>query len=890
MRKSLLNQNLAPPLIRTRVLLVILIFIPLLACVRLKADRPKKQPEDLDREIEIALSENDYDRARNALKRYPEFAEERLAQKDSELRYYYGLRDWNRRMKHYRVLLAALPMLEGNFRRPLIQLERISRENYVPEERDWYRASAYAGLGYLSMANKIALESLANVSIEDEPYLYRWMKLLGCAGWLEDEIINKVRNQENIKSSLSSALFTFWMAKSLLRKGEVHRAAELARDAREIARDVKGAESVGGGAEWVRTMLWKEPGQVVAFEAALLEARCLLRLSSPGKATNVLDTARQFAQEIGLASESIGRTYALRALAEARAGHPDKGLKYCSAAEKYLERTEDNNIRSKICHDLGKAYWALGQEKKGIIWARLGLEIGESVKVRDMPVGVRAEYYARWRESYQGLVAMLIRIGDVKEAFLVAEKGRNRALLETILEHPSKPDLTRKYQELSRQAANFRKELAFGRAKDREPEELRDKLQEVESLIAQEFARQSEIASPAFYHFVHLEELQRLMDRNQMALVYQMLPRRGIAWAVGRDFVIHAFLPSEDEISKYCRLLQAAIADPAQAVKMDESWRSHAIWLYNKLIRPFKGQCELRREWIVIPDGDLVGIPFEVLLDSRTNKSVIDMAEVCYTPSISVLKQLSSPREAVPRSKILLASVSNVPVKSSYPGETRGFDLSALPYVDEEANSIYALFGPQETTWLKNNSASENELKARPLHTFGILHFACHAVMPSDVPWLSEPALVLGTIGDDSTEDGLLMAHEVEQLRLNADLVVLSACETAGGEFVKGSGFIGLSTSFMVAGAKEVLVSQWMVDDKSTALLMKIFYQGITGGKDTAKALRDAKQMLREGGMSREERRGIISVGEENHIKVQDKMSAAHPFFWAPFVLVCAPE
>lgn len=198
---------------------------------------------------------------------------------------------------------------------------------------------------------------------------------------------------------------------------------------------------------------------------------------------------------------------------------------------------------------------------------------------------------------------------------------------------------------------------------------------------------------------------------------------------------------------------------------------------------------------------------------------------------------------------------------------SRGLGLGALPAVEREANSIRTLYGADETLWLRNEQANEANVKAQNLADLRILHFASHAVLPSELGWLSEAALILDNTGPQDPEDGLLMAGEVEKLRLHADLVVLSACDTAGGKFVQGSGFLGLSTSFLTAGARSLLVSQWKVSDDATALLMEKFHQGLKAGNGPAKALHEAKLWLRG----------------------QKQAGNGHPFFWAPFVLVGAP-
>jgi CHAT domain-containing protein len=129
---------------------------------------------------------------------------------------------------------------------------------------------------------------------------------------------------------------------------------------------------------------------------------------------------------------------------------------------------------------------------------------------------------------------------------------------------------------------------------------------------------------------------------------------------------------------------------------------------------------------------------------------------------------------------------------------------------------------------------------------------------------VGEPALVLGR---ESGEDGFLTASEVGQLKLNASLAVLSACNTGSGEFVTGEGVMGMSRAFLAAGSRSVVVSLWPVASKQTERLMVEFYRQLRSGLPAAEALRAAK------------------LGALNQAR-KAKSNEAHPFYWAPFLLL----
>jgi CHAT domain-containing protein len=153
--------------------------------------------------------------------------------------------------------------------------------------------------------------------------------------------------------------------------------------------------------------------------------------------------------------------------------------------------------------------------------------------------------------------------------------------------------------------------------------------------------------------------------------------------------------------------------------------------------------------------------------------------------------------------------------------------------------------------------AKEEVLKRSSLKDYQIIHFACHGFLDEKFPFRS--ALVLSLYGDKE-EDGFLQVREIYNLRLNAELVVLSACQTGKGSLEKGEGILGLPRIFFYAGAKSVLSTLWKINDKSTSLFMDYFYSFLAEGNELNQALRLAKMKM-----------------------LNSKFS--HPFYWAGFIL-----
>ena len=191
-------------------------------------------------------------------------------------------------------------------------------------------------------------------------------------------------------------------------------------------------------------------------------------------------------------------------------------------------------------------------------------------------------------------------------------------------------------------------------------------------------------------------------------------------------------------------------------------------------------------------------------------------------------------------------------------------DLHPLPEAEAEVAAVATAVRTRMKKVLIGARAEEKTFKVLAPQ-YGTIHLATHGVLDNRVP-LNSYLLLTKTDGD-LEEDGLLQGREIIDMRLNADLAVLSACETANGRISPGEGVIGMSWAFFVAGTRSVVVSQWRVNSASTSLLMKNFYQALArkndpNGRNKSQALREASLRLLKDTRYR------------------------HPFYWAGFVLV----
>jgi CHAT domain-containing protein len=190
--------------------------------------------------------------------------------------------------------------------------------------------------------------------------------------------------------------------------------------------------------------------------------------------------------------------------------------------------------------------------------------------------------------------------------------------------------------------------------------------------------------------------------------------------------------------------------------------------------------------------------------------------------------------------------------------------MGTEPFAARQVSALASLYGPARSAIHLGAEAREDVFKSEaPRHA--ILHLAAHGVLDESSPLYSHVVLAPG--GGGSSRDGLLEAWEMMDLRLDADLVILSACETGRGRIAPGEGVVGTMWAALVAGSQALLASQWKVESESTTALMTAFHRGLArGGATKADSLRRASlDLLRS-------------------------PRYAHPFYWAGFILVGNPN
>ena len=368
-----------------------------------------------------------------------------------------------------------------------------------------------------------------------------------------------------------------------------------------------------------------------------------------------------------------------------------------------------------------------------------------------------------------------------------------------------------------------------------------------------------------------LEEIGFLLpDRKSAALEYAVSNEK-----------IYLFVLSRDEANQNKLRLQAQALNlqrkdldqlsglfRRQLAERNYDFGELAGKLYALLLKPAEAQIRGKDSLVIVPDGVLWDLPFQAL-QSRQGRFLLEDYAISYAPSLAVLREMIWLRRnrANPKSEAAsLFAMGNPAIakqtRSRITLTHRDEKLESLPEAEREVTTLGELYGAARSKIYTGAEARENRMKTDSSN-FTILHLATHAILDDANPMYSQ--IVLSQYEEGAKEDGLLEAWEIMKLNLKADLVVLSACDTARGRIGAGEGVIGLTWALFVAGSPTTVVSQWKVESASTTRLMLEFHRNLREEKRTpatARALQQATMKLLGSGQYR------------------------HPFYWAGFVVI----
>jgi CHAT domain-containing protein len=299
--------------------------------------------------------------------------------------------------------------------------------------------------------------------------------------------------------------------------------------------------------------------------------------------------------------------------------------------------------------------------------------------------------------------------------------------------------------------------------------------------------------------------------------------------------------------------------------------------LYNILLKPFEQQIK-GKSLLIVPDEQLALIPFEILLKSKANAEKLNYSKLdylLYNHDISYAYSLT----LMQKQALSNANPANHKVFAMAPGYknlagNKGSQYIALRNNRDARDNLGMLEGARKEvkmvgkrikgTCVFDDAASESRFKTEA-RNYSILHLAMHTLVNNEEPLYSK---LVFTPDIDTAEDGLLNTYELANLELDADLVILSACNTGFGKLNKGEGIIGLARGFFQAGCRSLLATLWSVSDKTSLSIIDGFYTELEKQQSKSFSLSESKR---------------------NYVK-NAKGMWAHPFFWAGYISIGTDE
>jgi CHAT domain-containing protein len=500
-----------------------------------------------------------------------------------------------------------------------------------------------------------------------------------------------------------------------------------------------------------------------------------------------------------------------------------------------------------------RASWDAHERAKAITDSLDALGAVETLRSLQGDADSSAEQFSTWTSDYYWLSGRLLRDGqdgDRELAFTIVERMRSRSLLDTLersrgVTPVSGPAASERRALLENIASVQRRLMDPALAADQRKSRLAE-LQDLE-LRERDARRQigAAIGTTASTPIAGLPAIQSTLGDDEAVLSFQIGLSEtfdgefgGGAWlqAITRSqHTVHR-LPDRKELTPIVPMLTGLID------RGDGLEEAPAVRLYDLLLADTVRQLPSGiRRLIIVPDGPVHHLPFDVLRAERGGQPLAARFEIVVVPSATLWHRWRNRPARTPTQRTLTFAdpTLEAPADGNAPTRSatleRGLRLGRLPFARRESQFIEHHLGSADT--FVGRSASEKALKDRNLRDYDILHFAAHAIADEGRPERSAVLLAPGA----ATEDGLLQSREIEGLDLTDRVVVLSACQTAAGAVLSGEGMLSLARAFFAAGAGTVIGSRWPIRDEEAAAMFDRFYAHVAAGASLADALKRAK-------------------------------------------------
>lgn len=600
-----------------------------------------------------------------------------------------------------------------------------------------------------------------------------------------------------------------------------------------------------------------------------------------GRTLSLLEEKFSGTKEVSVSLEGLGRI-------AFRRGELTKAEELLRRALAILEKIAPGSMQlGTLLNELGQVHRRAGRPAMATEhFCRATEALDQQRRKLGGTMEERAAFGGTAAELYRDCLTALVDNGRPEEAFHILERGRARSFLDLLAERDLSwtadlpPELARARKQADAEYDRAQEALArLSTTRDQAEidrqlirlREIRVRQEEISAKIRQTSPQAATLQSP---QPLDLAGARSVLDPGSVLLAWSIGPERSFLFVVqpaatGPGGLKVFPLPLGDRalrrrIESLRSLLQHADSDRKVLLKQ-------ARELYRDLLQPAERRIAAARRLVISPDGPLHTLPFAALM--RNGRWLAEQKPIHSVLSATVYAELQkSRRQGSEAASAVLAAFGDPLYPPPSPGHPatadpevraavgRGLPLSSLPSTRDEVRGIASLY-PEARTFL---GAEATEERARSIGKGArVLHFACHGLLDERLPLNSALALTIPEHPGEGQENGLLQAWEIfESVRLDADLVTLSSCDSALGQEMGGEGLIGLTRAFQYAGARSVLASLWSVSDVSTADLMTRFYSQLKAGRTKDEALREAQVLLMR------------------------SPEFSHPYHWAAFQMV----
>jgi CHAT domain-containing protein/Tfp pilus assembly protein PilF len=559
----------------------------------------------------------------------------------------------------------------------------------------------------------------------------------------------------------------------------------------------------------------------------------------------------------------------------------------------------DRSGQANCLYGLARSKAVAGQLDAALADITAAIEMIESIRGAIETDELKTSYLATQHDVYTFYVELLMQVDKARpgrgydmQAFSAVEQAKARSLGDVLREARTdlgtglSPGLRERERTLRQQISS----LSRTRSSIADRQRIAELDKQLDTLTAeyQKLGGEIKAANPQYDSLMRpqpptVQQVQALLDTDSVLLEYWLGERTSYLWIISREKAKVVSLPARARIETVARTFYEAVKvsdSPAPSAKAGEE-------LSNLLLSPAANELG-SGHILVVPDGILSYIPYAAL--KVRGDPLIRQHRVSYLPSASMLREFATKTKPGPQPQNSLAVFADPVFNAQDPRVTRRSSaaVGAKPAIDpalrpptrggpshflrlpgtrREANTILALAPESGQKKALDFDASVAGIKSSEISRYRFIHIATHGILDSSSPEFS--GVVLSLVDrDGQPQDGFLRLNDIYNLRLSADLVVLSACQTALGKDVKGEGLVGLTRGFMYAGSRRVVASLWPVDDIATAELMKVFYSGLFGEKQLSPstALREAQLSL-----------------------MNDRRFSS-PYYWAAFTLQGDPK